>query len=150
MEYSKKGFALTESFEGCSLVAYQDIVGVYTIGYGHTRGVKAGDVCTREQAEAWLQQDIADAVQSVNDQVTVPLTQGQFDALVDFVFNLGDKAFEASTLLRLINAGDMEAATNEFEKWSRAGGKVVAGLLRRRQAEKEEFMAPDIDGEISV
>lgn len=149
MEYSKKGLALTEQFEGCSLVAYQDIVGVWTIGYGHTRSVKAGDVCTREQAEAWLQQDIADAVQFVNDHVTVPLTQGQFDALVDFVFNLGDGAFQSSTLLKLINAGDMEAATNEFEKWSHAGGKVVAGLLRRRQAEKEEFIA-DLDGEISV
>jgi lysozyme len=98
--------------------------------------------CTQEQAEAWLLEDIALCEQDVNTHVEVPLTQGEFDALVDFAFNLGCGSLNGSTLLRLLNAGDFHGAAAEFEKWDHAGGKVVAGLLRRRQAERTEFNTP--------
>lgn len=139
MQYSKQGLALTGKFEGCRLTAYLDQVGVPTIGYGHTRGVRLGMTCTQEQAEAWLREDIAICEQDVNTHVKVPLTQGEFDALVDFSFNLGCASLNGSTLLRLLNTGDYHGAAAEFEKWDHAGGKVVSGLLRRRIAEEQEF-----------
>jgi lysozyme len=142
MEYSPDGLKLTESFEGCRLAAYLDSVGVPTIGYGHTHGVAMGMTCTQEQAEQWLQQDVQVAVQAVNNLVTVPLTQQQFDALVDFTFNLGSGALQHSTLLRLLNSGNYQGAAGEFEKWDKAGGKVLPGLLRRRQAERDMFNTP--------
>ena len=139
MEYSQTGLHLTEQFEGCKLTAYPDSIGRPTIGYGHTAGVVLGSTCTLEQAEVWLEQDIQWAASEVNKLVHVALTQGEFDACVDFTFNCGCGNFDHSTLLKLINAGDMEHAANEFEKWDRAGGNIVAGLLRRRLAEKQEF-----------
>jgi lysozyme len=140
MEYSKQGLAMTESFESCRLTAYQDVKGVWTVGWGHTGPeVVEGLVWTQSQADAALESDMAYAVSKVNSMVTVELTQGQFDALVDFAFNCGCNAEKGSTLLKLVNQGDMDAAANEFEKWDHASGKVVAGLLRRRLAEKEEF-----------
>jgi lysozyme len=139
MKYSKTGLALTERFEGVRLTAYQDQVGVWTIGYGHTAGVQAGDTCTQEQAEAWLAQDVSGAVSVVTSYIHVPLSQGEFDALVDFTFNLGAGSFEHSELLTLINDGELEAAAEQFQRWSHAGGVEVAGLLRRRQAEEQEF-----------
>lgn len=142
MDYSPDGLKLTESFEGCRLQAYLDSVGVPTIGYGHTHGVTMGMTCTQEQADAWLQEDVQGAVQAVNNLVIVPLTQQQFDALVDFTFNLGAGALQQSTLLRLLNSGNYQGAAGEFEKWDKAGGKVLPGLLRRRQAERDIFNTP--------
>jgi lysozyme len=139
MEYSLDGLHLTESFEGCRLDAYLDSVGVPTIGYGHTHGVTLGMTCTQDQAEQWLQQDIQVAAEAVNRMVTVTLTQQEFDALVDFTFNLGTGSLQKSTLLRLLNAGDYKGAATEFDKWDKAGGKVMAGLLRRRQSEEQMF-----------
>jgi len=139
MNYSKSGLSLTESFEGCRLTAYQDSVGKWTIGFGHTANVQPGDTCTPDQAEAMLIADTAWAVAYVNHIVTSALSQGEFDALVDFTFNLGVGNFRSSTLLSLVNKGDMADAANEFEKWDKAGGVEVAGLLRRRQAEEQEF-----------
>jgi lysozyme len=144
MRYSKTGLGLTEKFEGCRLSAYQDQVGVWTIGYGHTRNVHKGDTCTQEQAEQWLLADIALAEDDVNTHVLLPeLTQGEFDALVDFAFNLGCDALNKSTLLRLLNHNDKAHAALEFEKWDHAGGKVVAGLLRRRLEEKQMFLGDE-------
>lgn len=139
MQYSKTGLELTEKFEGCKLTAYQDSVGRWTIGYGHTAGVKPDSTITQEQAEAFLSADIAWCEALVNKIVTVPLAQFEFDALVDFAFNLGPNALIHSTLLTLINKGDFTDAANEFDKWDHAGGKFVAGLLRRRQSETDEF-----------
>lgn len=136
--YSKSGLALTEQFENCRLSAYQDQVGVWTIGYGHTKGVKAGDVCTQAQADAWVLEDVQSCVDAVN-RATVELTQDEFDALVDFAFNLGIGALLKSTLWRKLNAGDYHGAADEFEKWDMAGGKHIAGLLRRRKAEHVVF-----------
>lgn len=139
MDYSKAGLQLTERFEGCRLTAYQDQVGIWTIGYGHTHGVTPGQTITQDEAEAYLAADIAWAVAFVNRSVKIQLTQGEFDALVDFTFNLGSGNFQASTLLRLVNQGQFAAAAGQFERWDRAGGVEVAGLLRRRQAEETEF-----------
>jgi lysozyme len=140
--YSSNGLHLTEQFEGDRLVAYQDSKGVWTIGYGHTRGVVPGMTCTQAQADQWLAEDIAWAESEVNKLVHTPLlTQQEFDALVDFTFNCGCGNFDHSTLLKLVNAGDMAHAAEEFEKWDKCGGKVVAGLLRRREAEAAMFAA---------
>jgi lysozyme len=139
MNYSQSGLTLTEQFEGCKLNAYPDSKGVPTIAYGHTAGVFLGQTCTQAQAEAWLAEDIAWAVSRVNADVHVTLTQEQFDACVDFVFNCGVGNFESSTLLKLINKDDLTDAANEFAKWDKAGGQVIAGLLRRRMAEEVEF-----------
>jgi lysozyme len=139
MRYSKRGLALTEGFEGLKLEAYWDRNG-WAIGYGHRSGVVQGMTCTREQAEAWLGQDIAWAEFVVDRYVTVPVTQGEYDAMVDFCFNLGSDRFEHSTLLELVDQGKIPEAAAEFEKWDKMGGKEVAGLLRRRLAEKDEFL----------
>lgn len=131
--------SLTEAFEGLRLTAYKDQKGVLTIGYGHTSHVFAGQTCTQEQADAWLEQDIAIAEAGVNRLVTVRLTQGEFDAVVDFSFNVGVSKFSNSTMIHLLNDGNYAAASNEFEKWDYVGGVVCAGLLRRRLAEKVVF-----------
>jgi lysozyme len=142
VKYSKDGLSLTEQFESCKLVAYPDVKGVWTIGWGHTGPlVVPGLTCTQAQADAWLLSDCAAAEQAVNRFVHVDVTQHEFDALVDFAFNCGISAFAGSTLLKLLNARDFEGAANEFEKWDHASGKVVAGLLRRRLAEKQEFQS---------
>jgi lysozyme len=140
MNYSKDGLVtLTEQFEGCRLVAYQDQVGVWTIGYGHTKNVKQGDICTQAQAEAFLLADVQECVDGINAHAKVQLTQRKFDALVDFAFNLGLGALEHSTLWKKLNAGDFAGAAAEFPKWDMAGGKHVSGLLRRRKAEQAFF-----------
>ncbi|HEX7644866.1 MAG TPA: lysozyme [Burkholderiaceae bacterium] len=139
MTYSGTGLAMTEREEGCRLTAYQDAGGIWTNGYGNTHGVVPGSTITQAQAETDLQANIQNSVNDVNRLVTVPLTQGEFDALVDFDFNLGRGNLANSTLLRLLNAGDYQDAANEFDKWDHCGGKVLAGLLRRRQDETAEF-----------
>lgn len=142
MQYSKAGLALTERFESCRLTAYQDVKGVWTIGWGHTGPeVCSGLVWTQAQADAAVIVDTASAVRAVNTHVNVQLTQGEFDALVDFAYNCGAGNLYGSTLLKLVNAGDFANAANEFVKWDHAGGVEVAGLLRRRLAEKEEFQS---------
>ena len=141
MQYSKTGLALTERFEGCRLEAYRDVAGVLTIGYGHTGpDVYEGQTCTQQQAMAWLILNTQEAVDAVNRLVTPQLSQHEFDALVDFVFNLGEPAFAHSTMLRLLNSGDIALAAGQFALWDHIGGREVAGLLRRRLAEKAEFL----------
>ena len=146
MQYSSDGLHLTEGEEGLRLVAYADPGtggAPWTIGYGHTGGVQPGDTCTPAQAEAWLLDDIATAVAAVNRLVTVPLTQHEFDALVDFTFNAGEGNFASSTMLRMINAGDSAGAEGQFARWDMAGGAHLAGLAARRSAEAGEFETPD-------
>lgn len=144
MKYTLDGLHLTEQFEGCRLVAYQDSVGVWTIGYGHTLGVHQGMTCTQAEAEAWLQSDIQACVDGINKAGAdrLALTQGEFNALVDFSFNLGLGALMHSTLWKLVLKTDFEAAAKEFPKWDMAGGKHLAGLLRRRVAEQAMFLRP--------
>jgi lysozyme len=139
MKTSKAGFQLVKESEGLRLRAYPDSVGVCTIGYGHTRGVEPGDICDEDQALAWLLEDIACVETALGNQIFVPLTQGQFDALVDFVFNLGAGALAGSTLRRKLNAGDYAGAAAEFPKWCRAGNQVLPGLATRRARERALF-----------
>lgn len=140
MNYSKSGIKLTEGFESCRLTAYQDIKGIWTIGWGHTGPeVCEGLVWTQGQADDELIHDVQHAVIFVNEYVTVPINQNEFDALVDFAFNCGCNALRGSTLLVKLNAGDHQGAAAEFDKWDHASGQVVAGLLRRRQAETALF-----------
>lgn len=138
-KYSTAGMKLTEQFEGLSLQAYKDIAGVWTNGYGNTHNVVPGSMITEDQATADLVANIEGAEFVVNRTVCVPLTQGQFDALVDFVFNLGSGNFQSSTLLRKLNAKDYAGASEEFIKWNHSGGVVVEGLTKRRLAEQALF-----------
>lgn len=135
MEYSAQGMALTEESEGCRLKAYQDSGGVWTIGYGHTKNVRPGDTITLETAVSLLSHDIAYAVSFVNAHA-LPCTQGQFDALVDFVFNLGPIALLQSTLLKYHLAKEYDKAAAEFVKWDHCSGMVLQGLLKRRLREQ--------------
>jgi lysozyme len=140
MEYSKQGLALTEEFESCRLTAYRDIKGVLTIGWGHTGDdVTEGLVWTQNQADMQLVCDTQSAVNTVNRLVTVPLSQEEFDSLVDFVFNVGSGNFAGSTMLKLLNSGDTEGAAAQFDAWDHSNGQVISGLLRRRRAEESEF-----------
>ncbi|MBO5523436.1 MAG: glycoside hydrolase family protein [Roseburia sp.] len=137
---SQAGVNLIKSFEGCRLTAYQDSAGVWTIGYGHTSGVKKGMTITEAQAEAYLKGDLGTAENAVNGKVTYSIKQNQFDALVSFTYNVGSGNFGSSTLLKKLNQGDITGAANEFDKWNKAGGKVLEGLVRRRAAEKAMFL----------
>ena len=141
---SQRGIDLIKLFEGLRLTAYQDMVGVWTIGYGHTGpDVKAGLTITQQQAEQLLINDLARFNNGVNALVTVKINQNQFDALISFSYNLGLGSLQQSTLLRLLNAGNFQAAADQFPRWDRAGGKEVAGLLARRNAERALFLTPD-------
>jgi len=120
------------------------VKGIWTIGFGHTGpDVHVGMIITQGQAEALLGLDILKASNAVNRLVTVQLTQGEFDALVDFVFNVGAGHFAGSTMLKLLNQGDHAGAAEQFDRWSFAGAVQIAGLLRRRQAETAEFTSGD-------
>jgi lysozyme len=139
MKTSEAGIKLIEDMEGLRLNAYQDVAGVWTNGYGNTHGVIPGSTITAAQAESDLLSNVAGSEYVVNTVVKVQLNQNQFDALVDFVFNLGSGNFQSSTLLRLLNQGNYAQAANEFPKWNHAGGVVVAGLTTRRLAEQAMF-----------
>ena len=146
MQTSDKGIALIKQFEGCKLTAYQDSVGVWTIGYGWTKPVdgkpiRAGMTIKQETAERLLKTGLVSYENDVSRLVKVDLTQGQFDALVSFTYNLGSKSLSTSTLLRKLNAGDYAGAADEFLRWNKAGGKVLNGLTRRREAERALFLS---------
>ena len=139
MQISKDGLDLIKQFEGLYLKAYRCPAGVPTIGYGYTAGVAMGQTITQQQADDYLRRDVRQFERAVARLVTVPLTQGQFDALVSFAFNLGEGALAQSTLLRLLNAGDYAGAAAQFDRWNKAGGRVLPGLVRRRAAERALF-----------
>ena len=142
---SQKGIDLICKFEGLSLKAYPDPGtgnSPWTIGYGHTKGVKPEDVCTKEQAVEWLKEDIAIAENQLNKVLYVQLNQNQRDALLSFVFNLGIGSLQKSTLLKYLNLGKFNEAANEFLKWTKANGKELPGLVKRRAAESSLFKEP--------
>ncbi len=142
MRTSDAGVALVQGYEGLRLTAYRDSVGVLTIGYGHTGAdVKQGMTITRDEAERLLRDDLHDAETAVEKAVRVPMTQGQFDALVSFVFNLGAGRLQTSTLLRKLNDRNYIGAADEFPRWNKAGGEVLAGLTARRGAERALFLS---------
>lgn len=146
MQTSENGIALIKELEGCKLTAYQDSVGVWTIGYGWTQPVdgkpiRAGMTIKQETAERLLKTGLVSYESDVSRLVKVGLTQGQFDALVSFTYNLGSRSLSTSTLLRKLNAGDYAGAADEFLRWNKAGGKVLKGLTRRREAERALFLS---------
>lgn len=146
MQTSDKGIALIKQFEGCKLTAYQDSVGIWTIGYGWTQPVdgkpiRAGMTIKQETAERLLKTGLVSYESDVSRLVKVGLTQGQFDALVSFTYNLGVRSLSTSALLRKLNAGDYAGAADEFLRWNKAGGKVLNGLTRRREAERALFLS---------
>lgn len=141
------GVDLVKRFEGLSLKAYRCPAGVWTIGYGHTDGVRPDDVCTEKQALDWLREDLAIAGAAVDDLITVPLTDNQFAALCSFTMNLGAGALRRSQLRKQLNRGAYQAVPAELAKWVKArdprtGQKnVLNGLVRRRAAEAELWQA---------
>jgi lysozyme len=139
---SSAGLDLIKHFEGCRLEAYQDGVGIWTIGYGHTNGVKHGDTCSQHQADEWLEQDLITAENAVSKLVKVPLSDNEFAALVAFTFNLGQGSLASSTLLKKLNAGDHAAVPDQVKLWDHAGGKVCTGITKRRAAEAELWSRP--------
>ena len=141
METSKTGLDLIKHFEGCELYAYNCPAGVWTIGYGHTKGVEPGMQITEQDAEDMLKEELIEYESYINDLVTVGLNQNQFDAMVSWVYNLGAGNLKASTLLKVLNAGDYAGVPEQMLRWNKAGGKVLEGLTRRRQAEADLFAA---------
>ena len=141
MKISAAGIELLKQFEGCRLTAYQDSVGVWTIGFGTTAGVKEGQTISQVKAEEYLRSDLAIFEKAVTESIKVPVNQNQFDALVSFTYNVGVSAFRSSTLLNLINEKtDKKVVAAEFSKWVKAGNQTLPGLVSRRKAESELFL----------
>jgi lysozyme len=142
MTVGEGGVTLIKKFEGKKLKAYKPIPeDPWTIGYGHTRGVKEDDKISNEKAEEFLLEDLAVYEACINSYVMLELGQNEFDALISFTYNLGCPNLRSSTLLRLLNAGDRKGAAEQFPRWNRAAGKVMRGLTRRRLAERELFLS---------
>ncbi|WP_256843248.1 lysozyme [Rodentibacter rarus] len=144
MKISERGISHIIRDEGERLTAYQDIVGIWTIGVGHTgfvdgKPVAKGMTISKEKSREILKADLARFENAINASVNVPLKQNQFDALVSLAFNIGEGAFRRSTLLRKLNAGDYNGASQQFLVWKNAGGRVSQGLLNRRKREKALF-----------
>lgn len=146
MQLSYNGINALKEHEGFRSNAYKETGGVWTIGYGtikvEGRPVEPGMVCTIEQATQWMYSDLAWAQTAVNKLVRAPLAQHQFDALVSFVYNIGEAAFARSTMLRKLNAQDFIGAAKEFDRWNKDNGKTIAGLTARRAVERSMFEGP--------
>lgn len=157
---SKDCYDIIKEFESCRLAAYYDAGGIPTIGWGHTHGVTIGTTCTQEQADAWLEVDVAWAEAPILAHVHPDLNQHQYDSLVSFVFNVGPgvagpkgrdgfvtlKNCQPSTMLRMLNAGNFIGAAGEFPKWNHgSGGVVLPGLTRRRLAEQSLFLRTPLE-----
>ena len=139
MKTSLDGINLIKRFEGCELKAYKCPAGVWTIGFGHIKGVQEGDVITQADAHNMLVEELDEYEGYINDMVSVELNQDQYDAMVSWVYNLGGGNLKASTLLKVLNAGDYAGVPAQMLRWNKAGGKVLEGLTRRRQAEADLF-----------
>lgn len=147
MRTGEAGIALIKQFEGLELEAYKDIAGIWTIGYGHTGAdVEPGMRITEAEAERLLAQDLRPREARIGRLIEVSLNQNEFDAIVCFTYNVGTEALKRSTLRRHLNAGNRQAAANEFPKWNKArvNGQLVpvVGLTRRREAERNLFLTP--------
>lgn len=141
------GLDLIRRFETCRLKAYLCPSKIWTIGWGHTRDVREGDSCTQEQADAWLSEDVEEAEHAVLQAIEVPVTDNQFAALVSFTYNVGVAAFMRSNLLKKLNRG--EDPSEEFLKWVYGKGRVLPGLVKRREAERDLFRLADSPGTVA-
>jgi len=146
LKTSQEGISLIKSFEGCELTAYRCSANVPTIGFGHTAGVSDGDTCTQEEAETMLAEDLEEFEDYVKNYVESELQQNEFDALVAWTYNLGPKNLSESTLLKELNAGNLEEVPRQMKRWNRAGGEVLDGLIRRREAESRLFKGEAWEG----
>jgi len=135
MNISEEGLSLIKKFEGCELKAYRCAANVLTIGYGTTKGVTEDMEITKEEAESILKEEMHEYEGYINDMVKVPLEQNQFDAMVSWVFNLGSTNLSSSTLLKKLNNSEYDEVPSQIKRWNKAGGKVLDGLIRRREAE---------------
>ena len=135
MQISEEGLSLIKKYEGCELKAYRCPANVLTIGYGHIKDVKEGDQITKEEANYMLQEEIIEYEGYVNDMVDVELNQSQYDSLCAWVYNLGPTNFQSSTLLKVLNEGKYNEIPQQIKRWNKAGGEVLDGLIRRREAE---------------
>jgi|TARA_B100001093_G_C26655611_1_gene939509 lysozyme len=143
MKISQEGIALIKKFEGCELEAYKCAAGVLTIGYGHTKGVTEGMQITKAQADEMLVEELATYESYVSDAVENQLDQCMFDALVSWTYNLGPTNLLNSTMLKVLNAGEYEEVPAQLKRWNKASGKVLEGLVRRREAEALLFEGKD-------
>ncbi|WP_039761135.1 lysozyme [Bartonella queenslandensis] len=132
---SQDGIEALKQWEGLRLEAYQDIAGVWTIGYGHTAGVKEGDIITKNQADTLLKEDLKGFEKTVYETIKVDLNDNQFAALVSLAFNIGVSAFKASTLVQKLNQGDYDSVPAQFHRWVYSAGERAQGLINRRAAE---------------
>jgi len=135
MNISEEGLSLIKKFEGCELKAYRCAANVLTIGYGTTKGVTEDMEITKEEAESILKEEMHEYEGYINDMVKVPLKQNQFDSMVSWVFNLGSTNLSSSTLLKKLNNSEYDEVPAQIKRWNKAGGKVLDGLIRRREAE---------------
>lgn len=143
LKISESGLNLIKEFEDLRLEAYQDMVGVWTIGYGHTQNVTPGMVISESEANELLKEDVESHIQPIYNLITVPLNQNQFDALASFLFNLGPAILDNSRLLSLINDNNFKEAAEEMKLYNKAGGEYSEGLANRRALEAELFLKED-------
>ena len=143
MNISNEGISLIKKFEGCELESYQDSVGVWTIGYGHTKNIKEGMTISKEQADNMLLNELDEYCEYVEKAVDVTLKQCEFDALVAWTYNLGPTNLNISTMLKKLNNKEYQDVPHEIKRWNKAGGKVLQGLVRRREAESLLFQGKD-------
>ena len=136
---SANALNIIKEFEGCKLTSYQDVGGTWTIGYGHTKGVTETDIISSAQAEALLVKELKQYENYVRKLVKVPLFQYQFDALVSWTYNLGPTNLKNSTMLMLLNKGRYDLIPNEMRRWNKVNGKVLEGLVIRRDKEARLF-----------
>jgi len=143
MKTSDEGISLIKKFEGCRLEPYFCSGNVLTIGYGHTKDVIENMSITEDTAEALLKEDLKDFEEQVSNLVKVELNQNQFDALIAWTFNLGSGNLSSSTLLKKLNNSEYGEVPEQIKRWNKAGGKVLEGLIRRREAEALLFEGKD-------
>lgn len=140
MRASQAAIDLIKSFEGFRSESYQCPAGIWTVGYGTTRGAEPGQRVTEAEAVTMLRADLQHVEGVLSAAVKVPVTQAQFDALCSLAYNIGCGNLTRSTLLKRLNGGDAPGAAEEFLRWNRAGGQVLVGLVRRREAERALFL----------
>ena len=142
MKASQNAIDLIKKWEGYSALAYKDVGGIWTVGYGHTEFVREGDYFNPDEAEIVLKKDLEFFEKKLNSYLTVKLNQNQFDSLVSLMYNIGHGAFRESTIREYLNTGQITLVPNEFKRWNKVAGKIYAGLRNRRIEEINLFMKP--------
>lgn len=140
---NQAGLNIVKHYEGCELEAYLCPARVWTIGYGHTEGVRKGMVWTQTKADRQLEEDLRQFEEGIEEMVKVPISLNAFSSLVSLGFNIGLEALRGSTLMRKLNKGELGPASEEFARWNKSGAKILPGLTRRRLAERDLFLRKD-------